>query len=279
MKETRTLLLIGVAALLLVFAACGDDEPPAEPALDEAALSQLVQQAVAAAVPDQPEQPPPVSAQEIQEMVQAAIAASAPEGTSADEMRSMVEQAVAAAVAAAAPQGASPEAIRSMVEQAVTASTQPGVTRADIEGIVANVVGEAVSEQQPGLSSEDVQKIVSQAIAAIPTPAPEPTPMAEPVAMAGPAIYKMGVFEEPITRNFWNYYGGPGGSVWTQYVLVGHTGALYGYSAQRFDWVPGLAADFPTPLAKETVDGTEYWDGNRANEDRDHVERRRRARR
>ncbi len=259
MRKNRTLLLVGVAALLLVFAACGDDEPPAEPALDEAALSQLVQQAVAAAVPEQPEQPPPVSAQEIQEMVQAAIAASAPAGTSADEMRSMVEQAVAAAVAAAAPEGASPEAIRSMVEQAVTASTQPGVTRADIEGIVANVVGEAVSEQQPGLSSEDVQKIVSQAIAAIPTPAPAPTPTAEPMAMAGPAIYTMGIFEEPITRNFWNYYGGPGGSVWTQYVLVGHTGALYGYSAQRFDWVPGLAADFPTPLAKETVDGTEYW--------------------
>ena len=83
----------------------------------------------------------------------------------------------------------------------------------------------------------------------------EPTPAAAP----GPAIYKMGIFEEPITRNFWNYFGGPGGSVWTQYVLDGHTGSLYAYSDQRFDWIPSLASDFPTALAKEDVGGTEYW--------------------
>ena len=85
----------------------------------------------------------------------------------------------------------------------------------------------------------------------------EPTPV--PAAAPGPAIYKMGIFEEPITRNFWNYYGGPGGSVWTQYVLDGHTGSLYTYSDQRFDWIPSLASDFPTALAKEDVAGTEYW--------------------
>ena len=86
---------------------------------------------------------------------------------------------------------------------------------------------------------------------------PEPTPV--PEVMAGPAIYQMGIFEEPITRNFWNYYGGPGGSVWTQYVLGGISGSLYGYSDQRFDWVPSLAEDFPTPLKKESVGGTEFW--------------------
>ena len=80
-----------------------------------------------------------------------------------------------------------------------------------------------------------------------------------PVEEASPQIYSMGIFEEPITRNFWNYYGGPGGSVWTQYVLSGWTGALFGYSDQNFEWVPGVAADFPTDLTKETVDGTEYW--------------------
>ena len=85
----------------------------------------------------------------------------------------------------------------------------------------------------------------------------EPTP--EPEVAAGPPIYQMGIFEEPISRNFWNYYGGPAGSVWTQYVLDGHSGALYGYSDQRFDWVPGLAADFPTDLVKETVGDGEFW--------------------
>ena len=69
----------------------------------------------------------------------------------------------------------------------------------------------------------------------------------------------MGLFEEPVTRNYWNYYGGPGGSVWTLYVLSNNTTALYGYSDQRFDWIPVAAEDFPTELVKETVDGTEFW--------------------
>ena len=95
-------------------------------------------------------------------------------------------------------------------------------------------------------------------------PAAEPEAMPEKEAVEAPEemapqVYRMGIFEEPISRNFWNYYGGPGGSVWTQYVLGGWTGTLYGYSDQTFEWVPGLAADFPTDLTKETVDGTEYW--------------------
>ncbi len=97
----------------------------------------------------------------------------------------------------------------------------------------------------------EVEKIVEVVKVAEPTPEPEPE--------AGPQIYHMGIFEEPISRNFWNYYGGPAGSVWTQYVLDGHSGALYGYSDQRFDWVPGLAADFPTDLKKETVGDGEFW--------------------
>ncbi len=85
----------------------------------------------------------------------------------------------------------------------------------------------------------------------------EPTPA--PAVMAGPPIYQMGIFEEPITRNFWNYYGGPGGSVWTKYVMDGHADSLFAYSDQRFDWIPSLAADFPTPLIEETVGGEEFW--------------------
>ncbi len=84
-------------------------------------------------------------------------------------------------------------------------------------------------------------------------------PEQPPVAAMGPPIYQMGIFEEPITRNFWNYYGGPGGSVWTQYVLDGHAGSMYGYSDKRFDWIPSLASDFPTPLTRENVGGTEFW--------------------
>ena len=80
-----------------------------------------------------------------------------------------------------------------------------------------------------------------------------------PAAPTGPAIYKMGLFEDPISRNVWNYLGGPAGSVWTGYVIGGYATSLYGYSAQRFDWVPAVADGLPTPLTKETVDGTEFW--------------------
>ncbi len=86
-----------------------------------------------------------------------------------------------------------------------------------------------------------------------------PGPKAGPVTAAGPPVYQMGLFAEPITRNYWNYVGGPGGSVWTGYVLAGYASSLYGYSDQRFDWVPVVAADFPTDLKKETIDGTEFW--------------------
>ena len=84
-------------------------------------------------------------------------------------------------------------------------------------------------------------------------------PTAEPAAAAGPPIYQMGIFAEPISRNFWNFYGGPAGSVWTGYVLAGWATTLYGYSDQRFEWVPAAAADFPTDLKKETIDGEEFW--------------------
>ena len=87
----------------------------------------------------------------------------------------------------------------------------------------------------------------------------EPAPSQDTGAAAGPPIYQMGLFEEPITRNYWNYYGGPGGSVWTLYVLSGNSASLYGYSDQRFDWIPVVAEDFPTELTRETVEGTEFW--------------------
>ena len=86
-----------------------------------------------------------------------------------------------------------------------------------------------------------------------------PGPQVGPAPAAGPPVYQMGLFAEPITRNYWNYIGGPGGSVWTGYVLAGYASSLYGYSDQRFDWVPVIAADFPTDLKKETIDGTEFW--------------------
>ena len=97
----------------------------------------------------------------------------------------------------------------------------------------------------------EVEKVVEveRIVQATPTAA-APEAATAPTA-TGPAIYKMGLFEDPISRNMWNYLGGPAGSVWTGYVISGYATHLYGYSAQRFDWVPVVADGFPTPLAKE----------------------------
>ena len=105
----------------------------------------------------------------------------------------------------------------------------------------------------------EVEKVVEVERIVQATPTAAAPEAAETPAATGPAIYKMGLFEDPISRNMWNYLGGPAGSVWTGYVISGYATQLYGYSAQRFDWVPVAADGFPTPLAKETIDGTEFW--------------------
>ena len=42
-------------------------------------------------------------------------------------------------------------------------------------------------------------------------------------------------------------------------MLGGSKPTLYGYSAQRYDWVPSLAADFPSPLAEEVIGDETFW--------------------
>jgi ABC-type transport system substrate-binding protein len=145
-------LALTTGAIFMLALACSSQPAPApapEPGLDPNQLSQLVQDAVAKAVPEQPDVPAPVSADEIQRMVEVGIAA-------------------------AVPEGASPEDIKSMVEQAVTASTQPGASKEEIEGLIAKAVADASMSEQPTLSSSEVQKIVSDAIRTIPTAAPLP---------------------------------------------------------------------------------------------------------
>ena len=66
------------------------------------------------------------------------------------------------------------------------------------------------------------------------------------------------------------------GGRWTGYVLAGYAPQLYGYSDQRFDWVPVVASDFPTDLKKETIDGDEFGPPKFV-EERNPLERRRGA--
>ena len=90
--------------------------------------------------------------------------------------------------------------------------------------------------------------VATPAAAATQPPADEST---------GPQVYQLGIFEDLTTTNYWSFLG-PDTTIWNSYVLGGKP-TLYGLSDQRFDWVPSAAADFPTPLAQETVGGNTLW--------------------
>ncbi len=67
--------------------------------------------------------------------------------------------------------------------------------------------------------------------------------------------YKLGIFKDITGTNPWADLFGPDASVWNSYVLGGQYLTLFGYTDQRFDWVPVLAADFPTEPAQEDTNG------------------------
>ena len=97
------------------------------------------------------------------------------------------------------------------------------------------------------------------------TPRPDrPSPTSPPAqAPAGGAdvsenVYQLGISADMTTTNYWSYLG-PDGTIWNMYVLGGSKPTLYSYSAQRYDWIPSLASDFPTPLTEETVGGETLW--------------------
>jgi peptide/nickel transport system substrate-binding protein len=94
-----------------------------------------------------------------------------------------------------------------------------------------------------------------------PTPAGQEAPMSTPSVTpeaTGPRVYQLGIFEDLTTTNYWAYLG-PDTTIWNNYVLGGGKPALFGYSDQRFDWIPSLAADFPTPLKEEAGGGQTFW--------------------
>ena len=63
-------------------------------------------------------------------------------------------------------------------------------------------------------------------------------------------VYRIGIFEDPITTNYWSYLG-PDNSVWTAYALDGVAGAMFDLGDQRFDFVPDLATGLPPEPVQE----------------------------
>lgn len=118
-----------------------------------------------------------------------------------------------------------------------------------------------------GCTREVVKEVVVTSVPG-PTATPQPEANGDPAATATAAsdaddaetdnVYRIGIAGELTTINHWAYLG-PDGTVWNGYILGGSKPALYGYSAQRYDWIPSLAADFPSPLTEAVVDGETLW--------------------
>ena len=154
MKVARYTMMIG---LLLAFAgmatlACASE---AEPALDEAQMRSIVQDAVAKSAPA-PQ--PQVSAEEIKSMVEEAMPM-APEPVSAAEIKSMVESAMPMA-----PEPVSAAEIKSMVDSAMMGMADSQVSAEDIQSMVENAVSSAAME---GASTQELQALVQSAVSAI----------------------------------------------------------------------------------------------------------------
>jgi ABC-type transport system substrate-binding protein len=116
-----------------------------------------------------------------------------------------------------------------------------------IEKVVTQIVEKTVKETVVVEGTpEVVEKVVTQVVTvAAPTPTPEPE--------AGIGPYRIALFEDPVSLNYWNYLG-PGSSVWTSYVITGHPAFLFQLADKTFQFVPSLAKDLVEPV--DNGDGT-----------------------
>jgi ABC-type transport system substrate-binding protein len=114
----------------------------------------------------------------------------------------------------------------------------------EVTRIVTETVTEVVEvEGEPQVVEVEVTRVVVEEV--------EVEPEEEMVEAGAPSdVYRIALFEDPVSLNYWNYFG-PGSSVWTSYVVGGQAGFLYNLSDQRFDFVPELAVDLPPAPVQE----------------------------
>ena len=115
---------------------------------------------------------------------------------------------------------------------------------------------ERVVEKEVPVEKIVEKEVIKEVIREVPV-SPTSEPQTPATGAAGPQVYQLGIFEDLTTTNYWSYLG-PDTTIWNSYVLGGKP-SLYSLSAQRNDWVPSAAADFPTPLAEEMADGKTLW--------------------
>ena len=125
-----------------------------------------------------------------------------------------------------------------------------------IREVEKEVPVEKIVEREVPVEKIVEKEVVKEVIREVPA-SPTSAPQSPANGAARPQVYQLGIFEDLTTTNYWSYLG-PDTTIWNSYVLGGKP-SLYSLSAQRNDWVPSAAADFPTSLAEETVDGKTLW--------------------
>lgn len=80
---------------------------------------------------------------------------------------------------------------------------------------------------------------------------PEPEGIEEPEVCCD--TFRIGIFEEPVSLNYWHYFGLAYSDA-TGYVISDYPAHLFELSDQRFQLVPSLAKEIPTPI--DNGDGT-----------------------
>ena len=79
---------------------------------------------------------------------------------------------------------------------------------------------------------------------------------AEEAAPSGPdGVYKMAIFSDPQTQNYWNYLDTET-DVWTQYVMSGQAVSLFSISYPNYQLVTGVAAEL---VETSTNNGDGTW--------------------
>jgi ABC-type transport system substrate-binding protein len=122
------------------------------------------------------------------------------------------------------------------------------------ETIVETVVETVVVEQTKIVEQEGETITVVETVeveVTAPPPPEEEAPPEEAEGEVGP--YRIALFEDPVTTNYWNYLG-PGSSVWTSYIVDGQAPTLFQLSDVTFQVVPYLATELPEPV--DNGDGT-----------------------
>ena len=78
---------------------------------------------------------------------------------------------------------------------------------------------------------------------------------AEEAAPSGPdGVYKMAIFSDPQTQNYWNYLDTET-DVWTQYVMSGQAVSLFGISYPNYQLTTSMAAEL-VETSVDNGDGT-----------------------